>query len=162
MEQRRETVPRRAFKGTENFRNSSKWWFWVVDVVGSAALASLTTAFTINTIPNWLVGVLTFFVFVFGMVLIYGIIYLVHLILLLKMPIREKIREYLRRLRILWTTRKLPHVTGKNLNICFKSEVPTITSLNTKLGNLTKRLENLEKNKLNNNQSGDKDKTIAP
>lgn len=76
MEQERETAIRRASKDTENFRNSSKWWFWGVDVLGSAALAAITTALIINTLPNWVVGVLTFVVFVFGMAVIYGLIYL--------------------------------------------------------------------------------------
>jgi hypothetical protein len=66
----------RAFRDAENFRNSSKWWFWGVDVLGSAALAAVTAALTISTLPNLLVGVLTFFTFVLGMVFIYGIIYL--------------------------------------------------------------------------------------
>jgi hypothetical protein len=69
----------RAFKETENFRKSSKWWFWGVDVVGSAVLAAITAALIINTLPNWLVGILTFVVFVIGIALIYGIIYLWHL-----------------------------------------------------------------------------------
>jgi hypothetical protein len=71
-----ETTWRRAAKDTEEFRKNSPRWFWSVDVAGSAALAGLTTTFTKNTVPNLPVGVLTFFAFVFGMVLIYGIIYL--------------------------------------------------------------------------------------
>ena len=45
-------------------------------MLGSAALAAITTALIINTLPNWVVGVLTFVVFVFGMAVIYGLIYL--------------------------------------------------------------------------------------
>jgi hypothetical protein len=82
-----ESVWDRASKDTENFRNSNRWWFWGVDVLGSATLAGLTTTFIINTLPNWLVGVLTFFAFVFGMAIIYGFIYLWNLF---RAPYRQR------------------------------------------------------------------------
>ncbi len=81
------SVWHRALRDTENLRNSSPWWFWGVDVLGSAAIASVTASLIINTIPNWQVGLLTFFAFVIGVVLIYGIIYLWYLF---RAPYRQR------------------------------------------------------------------------
>lgn len=67
-------------------------------MVGSAVLAGLTACFTINRLTNWQVGIITFFVFVFGMVIIYGCIYLVNLIH--KFEILGKIKEVFKAVKI--------------------------------------------------------------
>ena len=111
-------------------------------MIGSAALAGLATTLTVNTMPNWLIGVLIFCVFTLGMWVIYGIIYSVYLIPFLWIPIREKIGDYLYTLRIFLTKKKLVYRVRSNLNLRWNVKALTVGDLNAKIEDLKKMIEN--------------------
>jgi hypothetical protein len=82
----RESTWRRALEDTEQFR-TSRMWFWGVEVLGSAGLASLTAGLTFNSLHGWQMILLTFFLFAFGLVIVYGAIYLWNLF---RTPYRQR------------------------------------------------------------------------
>lgn len=80
MQQKWESSHRRAIKDTEQFRSSSKKWFWGCEVIGSGSLAGLAAYLTYGNLTRWQLAIVTALVFIGGFFIIYGIILAVNLI----------------------------------------------------------------------------------
>jgi len=72
------------------------------------------------------------------------------------LSLRTKLRDFRRFAYILLSKRKILRTVHKDVSIRFNVEALTIATVNAKIENLRKLVE---KNKLNNNQSGDENKT---
>ena len=89
-----QSASKRAWEDTDNFRSKAPW-FWGVAVVGSGAIAGLTAWMLRDRsiLYSWQVGLITFGVFVLGFFLIYGLIFLWHLLFRAPYKQRNEARE---------------------------------------------------------------------